>query len=53
MVNEIAVSRKMIRFEKDKIKFTYQVAGIVLNGDRVLLHRTRIDDSWVPAGREM
>lgn len=42
----------MISFEKGKIKFSYRVAGIALDGDRVLLQRTEKDDFWfLPGGR--
>ena len=42
----------MITFEQGKVRFNYRVVGVVLNGDRVLLHRWEKEDFWVlPGGR--
>jgi ADP-ribose pyrophosphatase YjhB (NUDIX family) len=42
----------MITFDQGKARFNHRVAGIVLNGDRVLIHRAEIDDFWsLPGGR--
>jgi ADP-ribose pyrophosphatase YjhB (NUDIX family) len=42
----------MITFEEGGKRFTYRVAGIALDVDRVLLLRTEKDDFWfLPGGR--
>jgi len=42
----------MITFEEGEKRFTYRVAGIALDVDRVLLLRTEKDDFWfLPGGR--
>ncbi len=42
----------MIHLEAGGSIFNYRVAGLAVDGDRVLLHRTEIDDWWsLPGGR--
>lgn len=42
----------MITFDQGKARFNHRAAGIVLNRDRVLIHRAEIDDFWsLPGGR--
>ena len=42
----------MITYREGKVLFNYRVAGIALDGDRVLLHRMEKDDFWaLPGGR--
>ncbi len=42
----------MITFEIEGAQFNYRTVGIVLHGDRVLLHRSEMDDLWsLPGGR--
>ena len=42
----------MIHFEAGGSIFNYRVAGLAVDGDRVLLHRAEIDDFWaLPGGR--
>ena len=42
----------MIAFTNGKERFVYRVAGVALDGDRVLLHRCESDDFWaLPGGR--
>ena len=42
----------MISFEVGGSIFNYRVAGLAVDGDRVLLHRAEIDDFWsLPGGR--
>ena len=42
----------MISFDNGGARFNYRVAGVALNGDRVLIHRAEIDDFWaLPGGR--
>ncbi len=42
----------MITFDQGKAKFTYRVVGIVMDNQRVLLHRAEPDDFWsLPGGR--
>lgn len=42
----------MITFDQGKARFNHRVAGIALNGDRVLIHRAEMDDFWsLPGGR--
>src|SRR5437588_10203363 len=34
------------------MRFNYRVAGVVYDGDKVLIHRSEIDDFWsMPGGR--
>ena len=41
-----------ITFDKGDTRFVYRVAGVALDGDRVLIHRAEIDDFWaLPGGR--
>ena len=42
----------MITFEIDGSRFNYRTVGIVLDGERVLIHRSEMDDFWsLPGGR--
>jgi len=42
----------MITFEKGNSIFSYRVAGVAIYGNRVLVHRSIIDDFWsLPGGR--
>ncbi len=42
----------MITYEKDNYVFTYRVAGIAINDNKLLVHRSIIDDFWsLPGGR--
>ena len=42
----------MITFEKDGYIFVYRVAGVAIYDDRLLVHRSIIDDFWsLPGGR--
>ena len=42
----------MISFEVGGSIFNYRVAGLAVDGDKVLLHRAEIDDFWsLPGGR--
>lgn len=44
--------RSMLTFDRDGARFTYRVVAVVLDGDRVLLHRAERDDFWaLPGGR--
>ena len=39
-------------FERAGITFVLRVAGLAVNGDRILLHRSVLDDFWsLPGGR--
>ena len=41
-----------ITFDKGDTRFVYRVAGVALDGDRVLIHRAEMDDFWaLPGGR--
>jgi ADP-ribose pyrophosphatase YjhB (NUDIX family) len=43
--------RRIATLERGGICFHYRVAGVAVDGDRVLLHRTEIDDFWsLPGG---
>ncbi len=43
---------RMITFDEGKARFNYRVAGIALDGDRVLLHRADWEEFWyLPGGR--
>ncbi|MFX1470307.1 MAG: NUDIX hydrolase, partial [Promethearchaeota archaeon] len=42
----------MITFEKDGLVFVYRVAGIAIHDNKLLIHRSIIDDFWsLPGGR--
>ncbi|WP_029215021.1 NUDIX hydrolase [Kallotenue papyrolyticum] len=42
----------MITFDRDRQRFNYRVAAVILDRGRVLLHRAEHDDFWVlPGGR--
>jgi ADP-ribose pyrophosphatase YjhB (NUDIX family) len=42
----------MITFLKDNITFSYRVAGVVIFDNKVLVHRSILDDFWsLPGGR--
>ena len=42
----------MITFEKEGYVFSYRVAGVAIHDDKVLVHRSIIDDFWsLPGGR--
>ena len=42
----------MIAFDQGNARFNYRVAGLALDGNRVLLHRSEVDDFWsLPDGR--
>ena len=41
-----------ISFEEGRAAFGYRMAAVALNGDKVLIHRSDIDDFWaIPGGR--
>jgi len=43
--------RHLIHIEQpDAPIFNFRAAGIILDGDWVLLHRAEIDDFWAPPG---
>lgn len=42
----------MISYEKDNYVFSYRVAGVAVHDNKVLIHRSIIDDFWsLPGGR--
>ena len=42
----------MLTFEKDSNVFVYRVAGVAFNNNKVLVHRSILDDFWsLPGGR--
>lgn len=42
----------MITFEKDGLVFVYRIAGIAIYNNKLLIHRSTIDDFWsLPGGR--
>ncbi len=42
----------MITFEIGGTQFNYRTVGIVMDGERALLHRAEVDDFWsLPGGR--
>lgn len=44
--------RVAITFERNGVKFNYRVVGVLLDENRVLLHRAEYDDFWsLPGGR--
>ncbi len=46
------MSEQMITFDQGRARFNLRVAGVALNGDGVLVHRTESDDFWtLPGGR--
>jgi len=50
MVENLGI--QMITFEKDGKVFVYRVAGVAIYNNKVLVHRSIIDDFWsLPGGR--
>jgi ADP-ribose pyrophosphatase YjhB (NUDIX family) len=42
----------MITFEKGKKRFAFRIAGVAISNNKVLLHRSVLDDFWaLPGGR--
>jgi len=42
----------MLIFEKDSNVFVYRVAGVAINNNKLLIHRSILDDFWcLPGGR--